>query len=41
VPAPERGSILFRLAELLRANKDDLTDLMTREMGKVKAEAGG
>jgi alpha-ketoglutaric semialdehyde dehydrogenase len=41
VPAPERGAILFRLAELLREHKDELTDLMTREMGKVKAEAGG
>jgi aldehyde dehydrogenase (NAD+) len=41
VPAPERGSILFRFAELLRAHKEELTDLMTREMGKVKAEAGG
>ena len=41
VPAPERGNILFRLAELLRANKEELTDLMTREMGKVRAEAGG
>ncbi len=41
VPAPERGNILFRFAELLRARKDELTELMTREMGKVKAEAGG
>jgi aldehyde dehydrogenase (NAD+) len=41
VPAPERGNILFRFAELLRARKNELTDLMTREMGKVKAEAGG
>jgi alpha-ketoglutaric semialdehyde dehydrogenase len=41
VPAPERGNVLFRFAELLRAHKDELTDLMTREMGKVKAEAGG
>jgi aldehyde dehydrogenase (NAD+) len=41
VPAPERGAILFRFAELLRRRKDELTDLMTREMGKVKAEAGG
>src|SRR5947207_3151868 len=41
VPAPERGNILFRFAELLRAHKEELTDLMTREMGKVKAEAGG
>ncbi len=41
VPAPERGNVLFRFAELLRAHKDELTDLMTREMGKVRAEAGG
>ena len=41
VPAPERGNILFRFAELLREHKDELTDLMTREMGKVAAEAGG
>ncbi len=41
VPAPERGAILFRFAELLRDAKAELTDLMTREMGKVKAEAGG
>src|SRR5437764_5033335 len=41
VPAPERGNVLFRFAELLRAHKEELTDLMTREMGKVKAEAGG
>src|SRR5437868_11346044 len=41
VPAPERGNVLFRFAELLRAHKQELTDLMTREMGKVKAEAGG
>jgi acyl-CoA reductase-like NAD-dependent aldehyde dehydrogenase len=41
VPAPARGAILFRFAELLRAHKAELADLMTREMGKVKAEAGG
>src|ERR671931_664360 len=41
VPAPKRGEILFRFARLLEEAKDDLTDLMTREMGKVKAEAGG
>ncbi len=41
VPAPKRGDILFRFAQLLTERKDDLTDLMTREMGKVKAEAGG
>ncbi len=41
VPAPKRGEILFRFAELVRDEKDDLADLMSREMGKVKAEAGG
>jgi aldehyde dehydrogenase (NAD+) len=41
VPGPERGNILFRFAELLREAKDELTELMTREMGKVRAEAGG
>src|SRR5829696_7974933 len=41
VPAPRRGEILFRFAQLLRQEKDELTDLMSREMGKVKAEAGG
>jgi acyl-CoA reductase-like NAD-dependent aldehyde dehydrogenase len=41
VPAPKRGEILFRFAQLLAESKDDLTDLMTHEMGKVKAEAAG
>jgi aldehyde dehydrogenase (NAD+) len=41
VPAPKRGEILFRLARVLEAEKAALTDLMTHEMGKVKAEAGG
>jgi alpha-ketoglutaric semialdehyde dehydrogenase len=41
VPAPRRGEILFRFAQLLEERKAELTDLMTHEMGKVKAEAGG
>src|SRR6187431_430527 len=41
VPAPKRGEILFRFAQLLVEHKPELTDLMTHEMGKVKAEAGG
>jgi aldehyde dehydrogenase (NAD+) len=41
VPAPKRGEILYRFANLLIEHKDDLTDLMTHEMGKVKPEAGG
>src|SRR5215218_2731665 len=41
VPAPERGNMLFRFAQLLEREKPALADLMTREMGKVRAEAGG
>jgi aldehyde dehydrogenase (NAD+) len=41
VPAPKRGEILYRFAHVLEREKAALTDLMTREMGKVKAEAGG
>src|SRR2546421_272128 len=41
MPAPKRGEILFGFARLLEQEKSALTDLMTREMGKVKAEAGG
>ncbi len=41
VPAPKRGEVLYRFAQLLTEQKDDLADLMTHEMGKVKAEAGG
>jgi acyl-CoA reductase-like NAD-dependent aldehyde dehydrogenase len=41
VPAPRRGEILFRFAHLVAEHKAELTELMTHEMGKVKAEAGG
>src|SRR3954453_49719 len=41
VPAPQRGEILFRFARLVADQKAELTNLMTHEMGKVKAEAGG
>jgi aldehyde dehydrogenase (NAD+) len=41
VPAPKRGEILYRFANLLMDQKEELTELMAREMGKVKAEAGG
>jgi aldehyde dehydrogenase (NAD+) len=41
VPAPKRGEILFRFAQLLTDHKEELTELMAREMGKVLAEAGG
>ncbi|HXG75461.1 MAG TPA: aldehyde dehydrogenase family protein [Gaiellaceae bacterium] len=41
VPAPKRGELLFRFAQLLVEHKAELTDLMTHEMGKVRPEAGG
>jgi alpha-ketoglutaric semialdehyde dehydrogenase len=41
VPAPVRGEILFRFGGLVREHKDELALLMSREMGKVLAEAGG
>jgi aldehyde dehydrogenase (NAD+) len=41
VPAPERANVLYRFVNVLAEQKAELTDLMTREMGKVKAEAGG
>ncbi|HLX20175.1 MAG TPA: aldehyde dehydrogenase family protein, partial [Gaiellaceae bacterium] len=41
VPAPKRGEILYGFARLLEQEKAALTDLMTHEMGKVRAEAGG
>jgi alpha-ketoglutaric semialdehyde dehydrogenase len=41
VPAPKRAEILFRAAELLLRHKEDFAKDMTREMGKVLAEARG
>jgi alpha-ketoglutaric semialdehyde dehydrogenase len=41
VPAPRRGEILFRFAQLLIDQKDDVAELMAREMGKVLPEAAG
>ncbi len=41
VPAPRRGELLFRFAQLLAEHKEELSQLMTREMGKVLAEARG
>jgi aldehyde dehydrogenase (NAD+) len=40
-PAPKRAEVLYRFAALLVEHKQELTDLMAREMGKVLAEAGG
>jgi len=41
VPAPRRGEILLRAAELLLARKDRYSLDLTREMGKPLFEAGG
>jgi alpha-ketoglutaric semialdehyde dehydrogenase len=41
VPAPRRAEVLYRFAALLAEEKAALTELMSREMGKVLAEAGG
>src|SRR3954466_14863394 len=40
-PAPKRAEVLYRFAALLAEHKQELTELMSREMGKVLAEAGG
>ena len=40
-PAPRRGKVLFQVAQRFVDRKDELTELMVREMGKVRAEAGG
>jgi acyl-CoA reductase-like NAD-dependent aldehyde dehydrogenase len=41
LPAPRRGEILYRAAELLGRHKQRLGELVTREMGKVIAEGLG
>jgi acyl-CoA reductase-like NAD-dependent aldehyde dehydrogenase len=40
-PAPKRGEILYRAGEIMLRRKDELAREMTREMGKVLAEARG
>jgi aldehyde dehydrogenase (NAD+) len=41
VPAPRRAEIVFRAGEIMVRRKEELARLMTREMGKVLAEARG
>ena len=41
VPAPRRAEMVFRAAEILIERKEDYARDMTREMGKVLAEARG
>lgn len=40
-PAPKRGEILFRVAQLLHDRKEELARQLTEEMGKVLPEARG
>ncbi len=41
VPAPRRGEILFRVAERLQRDKEELGRSLTSEMGKVLVEGRG
>ena len=41
VPAPERGRILARAAAIARTRIDEIATLLTREEGKILAEAKG
>src|SRR6476661_5558040 len=40
-PGPKRGEIMYRFAALMAEHKERLSRAMTREMGKVLAEARG
>lgn len=41
VPAPQRGQVVRDLADALREYKEPLGDLVTLEMGKIRAEGHG
>src|SRR5690348_6946818 len=40
-PAPRRGEILYRCAQILQERKEDYAREMTREMGKILKETRG
>jgi aldehyde dehydrogenase (NAD+) len=40
-PAPARGDVLRRVGDIMVRRKDEIADLMTREMGKPLAETRG
>jgi len=40
-PAPARGDVLRRVGDLMTRRKEEIADLMTREMGKPLAETRG
>ncbi len=41
VPAPQRGALVKRFGRLLEDHKEDLADLVTVEVGKIRSEALG
>jgi acyl-CoA reductase-like NAD-dependent aldehyde dehydrogenase len=41
VPAPERGLLIAKAVEILKRRKEEISQMMTREMGKVIAETRG
>ena len=41
VPAPQRGHLVRRIGELVRARKEELASVITREAGKIVSEAEG
>lgn len=41
VPAPKRGDILRKAGDIFTRRKDELADIMTREMGKTVTETKG
>ena len=40
-PAPLRGEVLYRVAQILEERQEELAQLMTREMGKILKETRG
>lgn len=40
-PAPKRAELIYRVSEILRSRKQEMGELLTREMGKVLPEALG
>src|SRR5688500_187450 len=40
-PAPLRGDVLRKVGDLMSARKEEIADLMTREMGKPLTETRG
>ena len=41
MPAPKRGEIMFKAAEILLRDKEDIAKVMTQEMGKPLSETRG